>query len=120
LFTLSDEISDPEALLHSYVPLLLKCCKSPVMKSRIFISKSIATITNLDRYPSLFKEIFQKHLQSEISSRKSQPCDRNYLNGIFQVLTCLIEKHNIFQYISFDDFILNLKPFIDLDQSVFI
>ena len=73
MFTLSDEISDPEALLHNYIPMLLKCIKSPVMKTRVFIAKSIASIVNLDRYPTLIQDILNKEFNQ---------FDNNKIHGV--------------------------------------
>ena len=73
----------------------------------------------MDRYPMLLSEIFQKHLQPDcylIDKKQEKTFDMNYLHGIFQVITCLFEKHKIFQFISFDEFMAKLKPFLEMNQ----
>jgi hypothetical protein len=111
LYTLSDEISDPEALLHNFVPLLLKCAKSPAMKNRIFISKSIATIVNLDRYSNLINDILDNYLLNDLN-------DNNKLHGILQILIKLADKNKIFNFVLFNKFseALNLINTNQLNQ----
>ncbi|CAF0722657.1 unnamed protein product [Brachionus calyciflorus] len=110
LFTLSDEITDPEALLHNYIPLLLKCSKSPVMKTRIFIAKSIASIVNLNRYPNLIQEIFVEHLDEKSLN------DNNKIHGLLEILSCLIDKYNIFKFINFEEFFNNLEKLLEINH----
>ncbi len=129
LYTLTDELSDPEALLHNYVPGLIKyfkgknifflafddlepfhrCCKSPAMKIRTFIAKSICSIINLDRYPNLFDQLFKIDLNNN-----------NELHGRLEIFTRVSEKHNVFKYITFASFqnelsyFLNMKLFVQI------
>lgn len=110
LYTLSDESSDPESLLHNYIPLLLQCTKSPVMKTRIYIAKSIASIVNLYRYPNLIKIIFENHLET-IKLR-----DNNKFHGLLEVLNHLIEKNYIFKFIQEEEFFDRLMKITEIEQ----
>lgn len=86
------------------------------MKTRVFISKAITSIVCIDRYTNLLNQIFEQYLQPENYFISNQLVDNNYLHGILQVLGSLVDKHKIFQYISFEKFIDYLKPLIRLKK----
>jgi hypothetical protein len=107
LFTLSDETSDPEALLHTLVPGLLDCIKSPVMKTRIHLAKAIASTVNLDRYPSLILDIFSMNCT-----------DNNHLNGLLHVLSALIDRNeHIFRLCPLETFLKKLTSLLRAFES---
>lgn len=83
------------------------------MKTRNFIAKSITSIVNLDRYPNLINQILIDHLNSETNIGQM---DNNKINGILELLNCLIDKHNIFKFIQFDLFMDKLEPLIEIKQ----
>jgi hypothetical protein len=77
------------------------------MKTRNFIAKAMASIVNLERYPTLFSDlfaIFYTHSDDEINHNK--------IHGLFEILNSVIErnaqpfKHNF----TADEFLQQLKP----------
>ena len=84
------------------------------MKTRVFIAKSISSIVCLDRYKSLINDIFDQYLQPTLYL--TPLIDNNYLHGILQVITSLMDKNKVFQFISLDKFMKNLESLIGLDQ----
>mgnify|MGYP001810442314 CR=1 FL=1 len=108
LFTLSDESSDPEALLHTFVPGLLRCSQSPVMKTRIHIAKAITAIVSLDRYHNLVSEILDTHLDCG---------NKNNVNGILHILNHLLDKQNIFKLTKLDYVLEKAKNIADSTQK---
>lgn len=80
------------------------------MKTRVYIAKSVSSIVNLHRYPSLLNQIFDDHFE------KIRPGDNNKINGLLEVLSSLIDKNNIFKFIKIDDFFNRIIPIIQLKQ----
>lgn len=71
------------------------------MKTRVFISKAISSIVNLDRYPNLLNEILDENLRIDlIKINNNDNYDNNFIHGLLQVLNTLTDKHNILNYIS--------------------
>ena len=124
LFTLSDETSDPEALLHNFVPSLLNCCRSPAMKTRVFIAKAIGSIVHFDRYPALIGEIVGQHLppSNELNNNNddgtaqapsTENSNLNKIHGVLEVLNVLVTKQNIFKYAKPDLVLSKLASLVD-------
>lgn len=80
------------------------------MKTRVYIAKSIASIVNLYRYPSLIKIIFEEHLE-KIKFREN-----NKFHGVLEVLNHLIDKNNIFKFIQEEEFFKRLIPITEIEQ----
>jgi len=83
------------------------------MKIRIYIAKAISSIVNIDRYSSLFNEVFENFFNE---SQSSKEVDHNNIHGMFEVLKCLAKKYNIFQFISFETFFSNLGKLAQIKQ----
>lgn len=101
LYTLQDEKSDPDALLHNYVPLLIRCAQSPIMKIRVFNAKALSTILCIERYPSFIQNLFDQF--DQVSN------DNNYINGLLEIINCFITK--LHQTIDIDLILSNLKEY---------
>lgn len=80
------------------------CCKSPVLKTRTFIAKALAAIVCLDRFPTLMRVIFE-HYSKNYLLKSSGLIDNNYVDGILQVLVQLVQKHDVFKFISIKELI---------------
>jgi len=83
------------------------------MKIRVYIAKAITSIVNLDRYPSLFNEIFDNFFEEKQIEKQ---IDNNNINGLFEVLKSLSKKYNIFQFISFEKFFIKLETLAKIKQ----
>ena len=110
--------------MHNFVPSLLKCCRSPVMKTRVFIAKAIGSIVHFDRYPTLISEIVSQHLPCELNNngtaqavpqgREDNNSNLNKIHGVLQVLNVLVSKQNLFKYTKPELVLNKLSNLIDL------
>ena len=73
-----------------------------MLKTRAFIAKALATIVCLDRYPTLMQVIFE-HYSKNYLLKSSGLIDNNYVDGVLQVLVQLVQKHDVFKFVSIDE-----------------
>ena len=85
------------------------------MKIRVYNAKAIATMVNMERYPNLLTEIFEIYLKNEYlnSTESDKSMNNNCVNGILEILNCLIDKHPT---ISLGYVISQMKNYILIDQ----
>lgn len=79
------------------------------MKTRNYIGKAISSIVNLNRYKNLINELFDRDF--EINNNDNAIINNNYLHGVLDIMYLLVEKNNIFNFISFEEFILKTNNF---------
>lgn len=80
------------------------------MKIREFNAKALATIVNMEREPGFVQLICAKLSQKWLRSDDKLYMDLNAINGLLEVLNCVVDKHHA--SISVIDYLVdNLKHF---------
>ncbi len=69
----------------------------------------------MDRYPTLVKEIFESFLKVELVFTKEQQIDNNKIHGLLEVMNFLIDKHDLFKFISVDELVIKIEPLLELN-----
>ncbi len=81
------------------------------MKIRVYNAKAISAIVCIENYPTLIAEIFDGFLDSEYFSRSK---NQNCINGFFEILNSLVDKHG--QAIDMTYLLSRLEIYVDTNK----